>query len=132
MIEHTEDLRRVLPFRRGNLDPRQESYYLLEVESHTDVGLWYFCADYDLIGMHANFPLGGERAATSARAAIRWVFHHTNHKVVIAAIPAEFKHAQVMAVHVGFEFYTIDKWDHRCYFCTPATLGESEALKWAA
>ena len=130
MIEHTRDFRRVLPFRPGDVDLRQESYYLLDVESNIDVCLWYFRPDFDFIGMHGNPPLGGSWAAQRARAALWWIFSNTNHQVVTATIPVEMKRAQMMACYVGFEFYAMDGPEHRCYFCTPESLKESEAPKW--
>lgn len=95
-----------------------EVFYLVANHDGEDVGVMAFHpCDQDGLLMHVQLgeKCRGAKAAKAYRAAFDWVFTHTDNEMIYGRIPAETRHARIMARNVGGQFDGIDCDGMKCY-----------------
>ena len=112
MIEYCRDYRRIRRVSDREIVIAPDVFYLMEVENGDDLGVWFlhYCAGEgygpDGIMIHANMTEAcrGRKALHSARAAIAWVFEHTETPVIYAAPRKDRRDVRALARAAGFRY----------------------------
>ena len=122
MIERATSYRRVKALAPDwDLIVSDKVYYLVEMEGDEDIGVIAFHpCDVNSLMMHVELgeKCRGKRAVQAYKNAFDWMFANTDVEKLIGRIPKEYKHARVMARHVGAMFDEIDVDGLVCYSVT--------------